>query len=76
MMLTDGVSAEDDEIEAMISAATRDRPGDDRFWEFVDAIVRLRHAKPEDRLLAIEILDVVGRHSPQAQRRSQIRLRR
>ena len=77
MMLTDGVSAEDDEIEEMISAATRDRPGDDRFWEFVDAIVRLRIAKPEDRTLAIEILDVVGRRAPQGQRgTSQIRLRR
>ena len=58
--------ATDDELEAMISAATRTRPGDDRFWEFVDAIVRLRVAEPEDRTLAIEILDVVGRHAPQA----------
>ena len=54
----------------MISAATRAQPGDDRFWEFVDAIVKLRLSRPEDRALAIEILDVVGRHGPAAQRRS------
>lgn len=70
MMLGAGDPSDDaDELQAMISEATRAQPGDDRFWEFVDAIVRLRLTRPEDRALAIEILEVVGRHGPQAQRR-------
>jgi len=70
MMLTAGVPTVDDvELQDMISAATRSQPGDDRFWEFVDAIVKLRMTRPEDRALAIEILDVVGRHAPPVQRR-------
>ena len=70
MMLSDGVSDDDAELQAMISAATRALPGDDRFWEFVDAVVRLHLARPEDRAMAIEILDTVGRHAATGQRRS------
>jgi GAF domain-containing protein len=69
MMLATDVPADDEALQAMISEATREQPGDDRFWEFVDAVVRLRLSKPEDRTLAIEILEVVGRHGPQAPRR-------
>lgn len=70
MMLSDGVSEDDAELQAMISAATRAQPGDDRFWEFVDAVVKLRLARPEDRAMAIEILDTVGRYAAANQRRS------
>jgi GAF domain-containing protein len=60
----------DDEhaLEELISAATRDQSGDDRFWEFVDAIVKMRLQRPEDRELAVEILDVIVRHSAHAPR--------
>jgi GAF domain-containing protein len=69
-MLADGVVDEDaGDLEQMISAATRAHPGDDQFWEFVDAIVRLRVSRPEDRALAIEILDVIGRQRPTTQLR-------
>ena len=78
MMLTRDVAAagaeddQDDEDAAlleMISEATRAQPGDDHFWAFVDAIVRLHRSRPEDRELAIEILEVVGRHGAPVQRR-------
>ena len=62
---------EPDAVDEVVSAATRAQSGDDRFWEFVDAIARLRRARPEDRALAIDILDAVGRHEARtAQRRS------
>jgi GAF domain-containing protein len=62
---------EPDAVDDVVSAATRAQSGDDRFWEFVDAIARLRRARPEDRALAIDILDAVGRHEARtAQRRS------
>lgn len=62
---------EPDAVDDVVSAATRAQSGDDRFWEFVDAITRLRRARPEDRALAIDILDAVGRHEARtAQRRS------
>lgn len=71
LMLAEGATAEDDErLQAMISEATRARPGDDRFWEFVDAIVAMRIVQPDDRELAIEILDTVGRHQAHAPRRT------
>lgn len=70
MMLESDVPEEQPELQAMISAATRAQAGDDRFWEFVDAIVSLRMARPEDRAVAIEVLDVVGRHAREAQRRT------
>jgi GAF domain-containing protein len=70
MMLAGDVPDEEGELQAMISAATRAEPGDDRFWEFVDSIVKLRIAHPEDRALAIEILDVVGKHAAAVQRRA------
>jgi len=70
MMLAGDVPDADAELQAMISAATRAEPGDDRFWEFVDAIVNLRVAHPDDRALAIEVLDVVGRHATALQRRA------
>ena len=62
---------EPDAVDDLVSAATRAQSGDDRFWEFVDAIARLRRTKPEDRALAIDILDAVGRHEAStAKRRS------
>lgn len=70
MMLESDVPEEQPELQAMISAATRAQAGDDRFWEFVDAIVSLRMARPEDRAVAIEVLDVVGRHAREQQRRT------
>lgn len=70
LMLTSDAVEDDDELEAMISEATRAQPGDDRFWEFVDAIVKFEIVRPEDRKLAIEMLDVVGRHGPTVKRRS------
>ncbi len=70
MMLSDGVSEDDAELQAMISAATRAQPGDDRFWEFVDAVVGLEVASPEDRALAIEVLDAVARHDSKAKQRT------
>ena len=66
----DGADGADSaELLEMISEATRAQPGDDHFWEFVDAIVRLHRSRPEDRELAIEILEVVGRHGSPVQRR-------
>lgn len=69
--LLEGPDAEPDAIDALVSAATRAQPGDDRFWEFVDAVARLRRLRPEERQIAIEILDAVARHEAEiAQRRS------
>ena len=63
--------AEPDAVDEVVSLASRAQSGDDRFWAFVDAIARLRLARPEDRSLAIDILDAIGRHeSATAQRRS------
>lgn len=70
MMLAGELPEEHDELQEMISAATRAAPGDDRFWEFVDSIARLQVTKPEDRAMAIQILDAVGRHVYAQQRRS------
>lgn len=70
MMLAGDVPEADGELQAMISAATRAEPGDDRFWQFVDAIVNLRIAHPADRALAIEVLDAVGRHASVLQGRA------
>lgn len=76
LMLTKGISEDDDELQAMISEATRSLPDDERFWEFVDAIAAYRLARPEDRRLAIEILDVIVRHGPTVKRRTSGRFRR
>ena len=58
-------------VDELVSAATRAQPGDDRFWDFVDAVARLRRLRPEERQIAIEILDAVARHEAEiAQRRS------
>jgi GAF domain-containing protein len=71
LMLEDGATPEDDErLQAMISEATRAQPGDDKFWEFVDAIVAMRVVRPEDRELVLEILDTVGRHQSHAPHRA------
>jgi len=70
MMLESDIPEEQSELQAMISAATRATRDDERFWKFVDAIVALRLARPEDRALAIDILDVVGRHAKAAQHRT------
>lgn len=68
-MLAADIPADDDAaLQDLISAATRAQSGDDRFWEFVDAIVKMRLQRPEDRELAVEILDVVVRHSAHAPR--------
>ena len=77
MLAGDSPAAETDELHAMISEATRAQAGDDRFWAFVDAIVAMRLARPEDRDLAIELLDLVRRHAAPTERRSLVtRLRR
>jgi GAF domain-containing protein len=69
MMLEADLPTEDDEaLQELISAATRAQSGDDKFWEFVDAIVRMRFQRPEDRELAVEVLDVVVRHTAHTQR--------
>lgn len=69
MMLEADLPADDEQqLQALISAATRAQSGDDRFWEFVDSIVQLRLERPEDRELAIEILDVVVKHKAHTQR--------
>jgi GAF domain-containing protein len=70
MMLAGDLSEDETELQRLISEATRAVSGDDRFWEFVDAIVQLRIARPEDRTMAIEVLDAVERHAHEAQRRS------
>jgi GAF domain-containing protein len=76
-ILADGVeSADNDRIEAIVSAATRRQSGDDRFWEFVDAIASMRATRPMDRALAIELLDVIGRHAEAQRPGSTSRLRR
>jgi GAF domain-containing protein len=68
-LLAGDIPPDDDEaLQELISSATRAQSGDDRFWEFVDAIVRMRLQRPEDRELAVEILDVVVRHSAHAPR--------
>ena len=59
---------EPDAVDDVVSAATRAQSGDDRFWEFVDAIVGMRLQRPEDRELAMEILEVVVRHTAHAPR--------
>src|SRR5258708_35063985 len=68
MLAADLPADDDDALEKLISDATRARSGDDRFWEFVDAIVGMRLQRPEDRELAMEILEVVVRHAAHAPR--------
>jgi transcriptional regulator with GAF, ATPase, and Fis domain len=68
-LLAGDIPPDDDEaLQELISAATRAQSGDDRFWEFVDAIVKMRLQRPDDRELAVEILDVVVRHAAHAPR--------
>jgi GAF domain-containing protein len=68
-LLAGDIPPDDDAaLQELISAATRAQSGDDRFWEFVDAIVKMRLQRPEDRELAVEILDVVVRHAAHAPR--------
>jgi GAF domain-containing protein len=69
---------EPDAVDEVVSMATRAQSGDDRFWEFVDAVTRLRLARPEDRALAIDILDAIGRHETATEQRRSFsrRLRR
>ena len=77
MLAGDSPAAETDELNTLISAATREQAGDDRFWAFVDAIVAMRLTRPEDRDMAIELLDTIRRHAAPTQQRSLItRLRR
>ena len=77
MLEGDTPAAETEQLQALISEATRARSGDDRFWGFVDAIAAMRLARPEDRDLAIQLLDLIRAHDHESPRRSPIsRLRR
>jgi GAF domain-containing protein len=67
--LHEGPDAMPDALDDLVSAATRARSGDDRFWEFVDAVARLRRLRPEERSIGIEILDAVSRHEAEVARR-------
>lgn len=67
--LAEGPDETADAIDDIVSEATREAAGDDQFWSFVDSIARLRFERPEDRALAIEILDAVGRHADATARR-------
>jgi GAF domain-containing protein len=60
--LHEGPDADPDSLDELVSAATRQQSGDDEFWSFVDAVAGLRRLRPEDRRLAIDILDAVARH--------------
>ena len=62
-------------LELMVSKATRAERDDPAFWEFVDAIVGMRIASPEDRSLAVEVLALARRHAA-SQRPGTIRFRR
>ena len=65
------ISAEADadaSLAELVSAATRRRAGDDRFWAFVDAIASMRQSSPADRDLAIELLTVIQRHGSSSNR--------
>ncbi|TFG67635.1 MAG: GAF domain-containing protein [Thermomicrobiales bacterium] len=68
-------SASDAAVDELVSAATRRRSHDDRFWAFVDAIATMRHVSVSDRDLAIELLAVIGRHRTAGGRDSSGRLR-
>ncbi len=70
IMLASDIADDDAELEAMISAATRAQPGDERFWEFVDSIVQMELERPEERALAIDILDAVGKYTSTSRRRT------
>jgi GAF domain-containing protein len=79
LMLAGGIEALDATdaaaLELMVSKATRAERDDPAFWEFVDAIVGMRIASPEDRSLAIEVLALARRHAA-SQRPGTIRFRR
>lgn len=64
-----------DVVEEVVSAATRKLAGDDRFWEFVDAVAAMRHASAADRAFAIELLDLMKRYRTPARPASGQRLR-
>jgi signal transduction protein with GAF and PtsI domain len=55
-------------VTELVSVATRERSGDDRFWAFVDAIAAMRHTTAADRDLAIDLLTVIARHRAPTQR--------
>jgi GAF domain-containing protein len=76
--LLEGPDADPDALDELVSAATRQQPGDDEFWRFVDAVASLRRNRPEDRRLAIDILDAVARHDVEMNQRHSFtrRLRR
>jgi signal transduction protein with GAF and PtsI domain len=60
--------SDDAAVGELVSAATRKHAGDERFWDFVDAIAAMRHASPADRDLAIELLTVIARSRSSASR--------
>jgi signal transduction protein with GAF and PtsI domain len=77
MLMQEERSSDSEAIEAMASEATRAQSGDDAFWAFVDAIVGLRIARPEDRALAVELLDLIQRRvAPRRRRNAITRLQR
>lgn len=67
--LQEGPDEDPDAIDDLVAAATRRQPGDDEFWAYVDAIAALRRARPEDRQLAIRILDAIARHDVEMNQR-------
>jgi GAF domain-containing protein len=65
----------DSAVGELVSAATRRRAGDDRFWAFVDAVASMRRASAADRDLALEILTVIASHRSAAGRDASGRIR-
>jgi hypothetical protein len=60
--------SDDAAVGELVSAAMRKHAGDDRFWDFVDAIASMRQASPADRDLAIDLLTVIARSRSSATR--------
>ena len=79
VVLADVLGVDDDAgsdaaVGELVSIATRNHAGDDRFWAFVDAIASMRHVSASDRDLAIELLTVIGRSRAVSQRDASGRL--
>ena len=65
-----GTEAADDEIERIASSATRALDGeDDRLWELVDQVARVRTADPEQLALVSDLIGVLARHAAATRRR-------
>jgi GAF domain-containing protein len=61
VLRSDQAAGDDAAVDEVVSLATRRHAGDDRFWEFVDAIASMRRTSAADRDLAIELLTVIAR---------------